>query len=83
MAKRTISRSEYLQLVGLLALSNDLTRQLKALERAAGELLREQPDDNGYYGHIGDEIYDRTPSADALLKRLGIAIRPEKKGRRS
>jgi hypothetical protein len=69
--KTTISRAEYLQLVGLLTLAEQHNERLQEIDLAVGELLEVDRS-----GHIGDEVYggQGTASADRMLKNLGIAV---------
>lgn len=75
MNPRTIKRTDYYALVGLLTLAVQHSRALRHIETAAGELLGEASD-NGDYGHVSDAIYGLDPNADLLLGRLGIGIEP-------
>jgi len=75
MKKTTITESERLQLIGLFTVAESLTRQLAAVERAAGELLGVENDDHNYYGHLSDAIYSDGPiGVDGLLTKLGVTV---------
>jgi hypothetical protein len=68
--KKTVTRAQYLQLVGLLALAARYNRMLDEILAAATELLGVPWDE----GHTSDEVFDRRPDADDLLARLGVTI---------
>jgi hypothetical protein len=69
-SRKTVTRSEYLQVEGLLALARNHSRHLADIERALAELL----DDSGI-GHVTDAIYDGDGrSATDLLDRMEIDV---------
>lgn len=75
MAKRTISKSKYLQVVGLLTVAKKQMAAIRETEAALAELLGEKGDD-GYFGLCSDAIYsDHT--AEYLLKSLGVTVSAE------
>jgi len=61
-----LKRSEYLQLVGLLALSQTQVKMLNEIEVAICEIIGEKP---GGGGHSMDAIYSNY-TADELLKKV-------------
>lgn len=65
----TITRSQYLQLVGLLTLAARHNRDLRAIEKAALEITKEDE-----LGHTGDAVYGDSHTADSLLERLSITV---------
>lgn len=70
MTQRTISRSEYFQLIGLLTLAKKHNETLKDIERAALAITKEVDD----LGHTADAVYgNRSP--DELLALLDITVR--------
>ncbi|MEP0872425.1 hypothetical protein NDA01_21655 [Trichocoleus desertorum AS-A10] len=69
-----LKQSQYLQVVGLLALAEQQRKQLKGVEQAIAELLEVEPDDSGYYGHISDAVWGGDLSVYQLLKRLRIDV---------
>ena len=78
--KPTISGDDYLRLVGLLTLAHDHNRVLNDIRRSAVAITGEYDDSDfgsEVYGHTGDAVYDDNGgSADALLRKLGIAVAP-------
>ncbi|MGI4789230.1 MAG: hypothetical protein ACRYFS_10330 [Janthinobacterium lividum] len=75
--KTSISRNDYLRLLGLLTLAKDHNKALSALQRSAEEITGETGDgtESGNYGHTADAIYDEgSNSIDALLRKLGITV---------
>jgi hypothetical protein len=74
--KTEISRSEYLQLVGLLTLAKRHTAALRDLERAAAEITGDR-EEYGSFGLTSDVLYQDDPDADDLLRRCGITVTPE------
>lgn len=71
--ERTITRSEYLQLVGLMALAQRHNQALRELDEAARGITHEERD-----GHTSDAIYDAfSLGVDDLLRRLKIAVEPD------
>lgn len=73
--KKTITTAERLQLIGLLALAADLSKQIQAIERATATLLNESDEGagSGYFGHVTDAVYG-SHGADKLLRLLDIAV---------
>lgn len=75
--KESITREEYWQLVGLLALARNFESKMKDIERATAELLGAEPESENstYYGHVSDAVYgERGP--DDLLRLLKIGVSP-------
>lgn len=73
--ERTITRNEYLQLVGLIALAQRHNQALRELDEAARAITHEERD-----GHTSDTIYDSFSlgvDVDDLLRRLKIAVEPD------
>jgi hypothetical protein len=70
MAKKTITKNERLQLVGLLALATKHNAFIGALKDAAYEITGEEDD----CGHTSDAIYSDY-SADELLRKLEIKVK--------
>lgn len=78
----TISRNEFYQLAGLLALAERHEKALKDLERAALAIVQEVDHKGDVIdvwggGHTGDSIYGGANTAEGLLKVLGIEIEEE------
>lgn len=68
---KTITKSQRLQLVGLLALADFHMDAVEKIAEAAHEITGEQEG-----GYTMDAIYDdNRRNADALLKRLKITVR--------
>ena len=69
---RTITRKQYHQLVGLLALAERQDRIMREILAAAVEITGE---DDRETGHTADAMYDgQRRDADALLERLNITV---------
>lgn len=68
--KTTITRAEYLQLVGLMALAERHNEKLKDIAVCALDLTGESDD----MGHTYDAVYSGEYDADGLLQRLGITV---------
>lgn len=84
--KTTITRAEYLQLVGLRASAIRHVGQLKELVLAAVEITGEYEDRDGVrrpekYGHASDLIWSdpdsRDGDVDGQLRKLGITVAGE------
>jgi hypothetical protein len=69
---KTISRKDYLALVGLLELAR---RHNVALREIGGHVRGIVGEDQSDYS--GDQIFSTEPDADELLSRLGIAVEPD------
>lgn len=67
--KKTLSKSEVLQLEGLLTLAARVQRQATELKLAVCELVDEDPDD---FGHAADAVYSDGSTAAELMKKMGI-----------
>jgi hypothetical protein len=67
--KKTVTKSEYLQLVGLLTLAKKHNEWLEDLRVAALAITQEADE----HGHTGDAVYGDY-SADMLLDRLNITV---------
>lgn len=67
--KTEISKSEYLQLVGLLTLASQHERAMEDIRTAALQITGETDD----CGHTCDAIWNGY-SADELLGKLGIKV---------
>lgn len=79
--RATITQSERLQVVGLLALAEHHTRQLRDIESAVLGIVQETDHHGELYevwggGHVNDAIGGSYPggSADDLLKRIGLTV---------
>jgi hypothetical protein len=71
--KTVISKADYIQIVGLLALSERYIGILKDLEKSLAGIVGQESDDN-YYGHCSDAVYG-TYSADELLRKMEIKVK--------
>jgi hypothetical protein len=70
---RTITKSQRLQIIGLLTLAE---KHMNALEDLQAALLEITLEIDGETGHTSDAIYDSSRrDADELLKRLEIKVR--------
>lgn len=69
-----LKRSEYLQLVGLLALAQTYVRQVNEIEQAVCKIVGEKPD---AMGHSGDAIWSNY-TADTLLEKVAARARAKK-----
>ena len=74
---KTITKNQYLQLVGLLALAGRHMAMLKSISEAALSITGEEKDGTpSTYGHTFDAVWDdNRRDADALLTRLEIKVR--------
>lgn len=79
MPKRKIEHTAYLQLLGLKVLARQVNQRRDELERAAAELVGEQDDGGGYYGHASDFIMDDNTDADAMLRKMKIEVKPPRR----
>ena len=70
MTKKFITKDEYYQIIGLLTLGRNFRDKIVDVEKSLGELI-EVEEDNGYYGHVSDAIYENY-SVNHLLKLLEI-----------
>lgn len=75
--QQTITRTEYLTLVGLLALLPRHKEAIEDIERAAASIVGIEVDPSGYASQVSDMTWDRNPSADALLRQLDIKVVPD------
>lgn len=74
--KKTITRDDYLRLVGLLTLARDHNRVLRDIEHSVAGLVGAEDDSSGgssYYGHASDAVYSDY-TADEMLGRLEITV---------
>jgi hypothetical protein len=78
MAKTTITQSERLQLIGLLAVGDNLSKQLAQVERTMQDITGETGAIGS--GHCSDALYgvdstnDKAGDVDHLLYRLSIKV---------
>jgi hypothetical protein len=70
--RESITYAQYLQLLGLFVLGKKHNEDMRAIEAAAAEIVGQDGDD-GYYGHVSDELADSC-NVDAMLSRLGIIV---------
>jgi hypothetical protein len=70
--KKTITRNEWLRLIGLLVLAEGHNRDLDAIAASAREITGDEE-----HGHTADEVFARYPDANRLLQRLGITVEGE------
>jgi hypothetical protein len=70
--KATITKQEYLQLVGLLTVAQYHVRHLEELKNAAAAMLGIHPE-NGSMDTVGDAIYNGQRALE-LLEKLGLAV---------
>lgn len=66
---KTITKSEYLQLIGLLKVAEGYNAMLRSVAEAVRLITGEEDD----LGHSSDAVYSDS-SADELLKKLGITV---------
>lgn len=69
--KTTITKSEYLQLLGLKMLADESSRHQQELLKSASKITGEEHDRGG---HTSDLIYDQNTSVNHALKMLGITV---------
>lgn len=71
MSKDTITRQEYHQLVGLLALAEKHIQKVEDIHDVARDITGEDDD----FGFTGEAIYEPSRrDADGLLGRLGVEV---------
>ena len=68
--KCLITKTDYVTLVGLLALAKDHNQQLGNIFSAAAKITEEKDE----FGHTADAVY-ASMSANELLKKLEIKVR--------
>jgi hypothetical protein len=76
---KTITRTEYLTLVGLFALLPRHKEAIQDIERAAAHIVGEAVDEGGYAGRVSDMTWDTNASADALLRQMHVEVVPDGK----
>lgn len=75
---KTVTQSQYLQLVGLLTLSKIHSTKVNDSRDAIRELLECNPNSNEG-DHVDDGVWGTdNPNADDLLKRMGIVVKKQK-----
>ena len=76
--KTTITKSEYWQLIGMLALAESYYKKIEDIRVAVNDLLDAVEDNetpyNSAYDHVQDELWGEHNGANALLKRIGITV---------
>lgn len=79
MAKETISRNEYYQMMGLLSLAKKHEQMAQQLGLAATDIIEpERKDKTRMNDYIADEIYgDNEPNVDSLLTSIGMTVESE------
>jgi len=75
MKKNTITRAEYLQLLGLTIIANRACAEIKRLIEAAQAIVGE---DSKEYGHIDDLMWSDQFTVDEILRKLEIKVEAEK-----
>jgi hypothetical protein len=75
--KKEISKTEYLTLEGIRALSTQLNRQLELLVISTSDITREELDENNY-GHAADFIFSPDEKVKEHLRKLGISVNKNK-----
>jgi hypothetical protein len=73
---KTITRAQYLQLLGLQLLAANHWRAIEDLEKAAYTITDERDGDGSLEtcGHTSDILLDKHATIDDLLKRLSIIV---------
>ncbi len=71
---RKITKGEYLQVVGLMALAKKHHRDLVNIEFEVARILKEKGEYSNY-GHISDDIWCGEFDVDKLLRRMDIKIK--------
>ena len=75
MAKKTITRSEYLQLVGLFTLAEHHQSSMNDIEQSAAGILGAEGDGFGNYGHLSDAIFGvDPPDLQHALDQLDVEV---------
>lgn len=71
---RTITHDAFVRVVGLYALAAEHARSLRTLERVIANTLDEPDDGYGYFGHVSDEIFEKSPNPRDVLRRMNIEV---------
>ena len=75
MSKPTITRNEYLQVLGLLQLSLYHYNMLVDITKAVAVITGEENDGFDYYGHVSDTVWSGNQvSADEMLHIMEIKV---------
>lgn len=73
MSKITITRAEYLQLLGMKMMSDRHLARLNELVDSARAITGEEDK----WGHMGDLMFTEDETVDNQLRKLGITVLPE------
>lgn len=77
--KKKITRAEYLQLIGLLALAENYSRRMIEVQKSVAELLQIN-EESSEHGHVSDVIWDDgSRDADLVLRKLKIEVGSRKR----
>ena len=74
--KKTITRNEYLQLLGLFVLGKEHSDRIKDIDRSAARILEVELEYNNYSGYVGDELYGDC-NVDNMLRKMEISVESE------
>ena len=75
MAKKEITKNEYLQLVGLMTIAHGNLEQINACERAMVSIVGEQDlDISDYAGLLSDAIFEKNTDVKKCLRNMGINL---------
>lgn len=78
---KTITKFQYLQLLGLFTLAKNHYRFLEEITETVAEITKTQNDhDSGYpyYGHVSDAIWSGDDMGlDEMLRKLAISVKDE------
>lgn len=70
--RETITKEEYMQVLGLMLVARNAYKVIKECEKSYGNLV-DMTEDPGSFGHFSDEIFG-DGDADKALKNEGITI---------
>lgn len=74
--KKSISKKQYLQALGLFTISNKYYLKAREAEKELAELLGF---DDAYCDQVSDEIVEPKPNFDKALKAVGITVKDNNK----
>lgn len=75
--KASITQTEYVQIVGLLAIAKRHMRTIEDIEKALREIIGQTGDN----GHCGDAIFCNY-TADELLEKMEVKVQKPKRAKR-
>lgn len=77
MTSKTITRSQYLQLLGLKTLAEQHNRKLEDIIQAVADIVDGRGEKGDIDGNVDDMVYSSVIGVDDLLQKLEISIADE------